>query len=216
MRARGRDHHADRDADGGQHARGRQHPPDVGEPRRQAALDEDDGQRDRAEMVGEQIVLEMQPEPVLADDDADAEEQAAGWVSRPWWPRAWRRCWPATRARRPAIPDTAAAKSFHPAVNQYGHAWVSMTLCSESDGGPIEASRRADDRQTMRIGIAGAGAIGRSVALELLAYGHKILLIENNVRHYEPHTVPGRGLAAGRRVRAGLARRGGHADCATS
>jgi trk/ktr system potassium uptake protein len=54
-----------------------------------------------------------------------------------------------------------------------------------------EASDRADDRQAMRIGIAGAGAIGRSVALELLAYGHKILLIENNVRHYEPQTVPG-------------------------
>ena len=42
----------------------------------------------------------------------------------------------------------------------------------------------------MRVGIAGAGAIGRSVALELLAYGHKILLIENNIRHYEPLTVP--------------------------
>ncbi|RDH77552.1 TrkA family potassium uptake protein [Mycolicibacterium moriokaense] len=42
----------------------------------------------------------------------------------------------------------------------------------------------------MRIGIAGAGAIGRSVALELLAYGHKLLLIESNVRHYEPQTVP--------------------------
>ncbi|OBA90531.1 potassium transporter TrkA [Mycobacteriaceae bacterium 1482268.1] len=42
----------------------------------------------------------------------------------------------------------------------------------------------------MRIAIAGAGAIGRSVAMELLAYGHKILLIENNVRHYEPLTVP--------------------------
>lgn len=54
-----------------------------------------------------------------------------------------------------------------------------------------EASNRADDRQTMRIGIAGAGAIGRSVAMELLAYGHKILLIENNIRHYEPQTVPG-------------------------
>jgi trk/ktr system potassium uptake protein len=53
------------------------------------------------------------------------------------------------------------------------------------------SSHRADDRQTMRIGIAGAGAIGRSVALELLAYGHKILLIEQDVRHYEPHTVPG-------------------------
>lgn len=54
-----------------------------------------------------------------------------------------------------------------------------------------ELSTRADGRQTMRVGIAGAGAIGRSVAMELLAYGHKILLIENNVRHYEPLTVPG-------------------------
>ena len=53
-----------------------------------------------------------------------------------------------------------------------------------------EASHRADEHQTMRIGIAGAGAIGRSVAQELLAYGHKVLLIENNVRHYEPQTVP--------------------------
>jgi trk system potassium uptake protein len=53
------------------------------------------------------------------------------------------------------------------------------------------ASNRGDQRPMMRIGIAGAGAIGRSVALELLAYGHKILLIENNVRHYEPNTVPG-------------------------
>src|SRR6476619_7453502 len=54
-----------------------------------------------------------------------------------------------------------------------------------------ESSSRADERQTMRVGIAGAGAIGRSVALELLAYGHKILLIENNIRHYEPLSVPG-------------------------
>ena len=42
----------------------------------------------------------------------------------------------------------------------------------------------------MRVGIAGAGAVGRSVAQELLDYGHKVLLIEHNIRHYEPHTVP--------------------------
>ncbi|MGE2692837.1 potassium channel family protein [Mycolicibacterium pulveris] len=42
----------------------------------------------------------------------------------------------------------------------------------------------------MRIGIAGAGAIGRSVAQELIDYGHKVLLIEHSVRHYEPQTVP--------------------------
>jgi trk system potassium uptake protein len=43
----------------------------------------------------------------------------------------------------------------------------------------------------MRVGIAGAGAVGRSVAQELLDYGHKVLLIEHDVRHYEPQTVPG-------------------------
>jgi trk system potassium uptake protein TrkA len=53
-----------------------------------------------------------------------------------------------------------------------------------------EESGRVDERPKMRIGIAGAGAIGRSVAQELLGYGHKVLLIEHNVRHYEPHTVP--------------------------
>lgn len=42
----------------------------------------------------------------------------------------------------------------------------------------------------MRIGIAGAGAVGRSVAQELLDGGHKVLLIERNPRRYEPHTVP--------------------------
>lgn len=68
-----------------------------------------------------------------------------------------------------------------------GHYGVVFRIRRRSE----EAPKPADEHQTMRIGIAGAGAIGRSVALELLAYGHKILLIENNVRHYEPHTVPG-------------------------
>ncbi len=68
-------------------------------------------------------------------------------------------------------------------MGQYG---VVFRIRRRSDHG----ADRDDERQAMRIGIAGAGAIGRSVALELLAYGHKILLIENNVRHYEPKTVP--------------------------
>ena len=75
MCARRGDRHADPHADRGQNARGRQHPPDVGEPGRQAAFDQDDRQRDGAEVVGEQIVLEVQPDPVLADDDADPEEK---------------------------------------------------------------------------------------------------------------------------------------------
>jgi trk system potassium uptake protein len=50
------------------------------------------------------------------------------------------------------------------------------------DGGVAE-------RKT-RIGIAGAGNVGRSVARELLGYGHKVLLIEREHRKFEPHTVP--------------------------
>lgn len=42
----------------------------------------------------------------------------------------------------------------------------------------------------MRIGIAGAGNVGRSVAQELLDSGHKVLLIEQEQRRYEPETVP--------------------------
>jgi trk system potassium uptake protein len=53
-----------------------------------------------------------------------------------------------------------------------------------------KGAEAADERQMMRVGIAGAGAVGRSVAQELLDYGHKVLLIEHNVGHYEPHTVP--------------------------
>src|SRR5258705_5465134 len=53
-----------------------------------------------------------------------------------------------------------------------------------------EESKHADERQMMRVGIAGAGAVGRSVAQELVDYGHKVLLIEHNAGHYEPHTVP--------------------------
>ncbi|MEZ0384177.1 TrkA family potassium uptake protein [Mycobacterium sp. pW045] len=43
----------------------------------------------------------------------------------------------------------------------------------------------------MRVGIAGAGAVGRSVARELIGDGHRVLLIERNPAHYEPHSVPG-------------------------
>jgi trk system potassium uptake protein TrkA len=42
----------------------------------------------------------------------------------------------------------------------------------------------------MRIAIAGAGALGRSVARELLDNGHKVLLIERDPRKYEPQSVP--------------------------
>jgi trk system potassium uptake protein TrkA len=41
----------------------------------------------------------------------------------------------------------------------------------------------------MRIAIAGAGNVGRSVARELLGYGHKVLLIERQRRKFEPDTA---------------------------
>jgi trk system potassium uptake protein len=43
----------------------------------------------------------------------------------------------------------------------------------------------------MRIGIAGAGAVGRSVAQELVDNGHRVLLIERDPANYEPRAVPG-------------------------
>ncbi|BDB41039.1 putative potassium uptake protein [Mycobacterium kiyosense] len=42
----------------------------------------------------------------------------------------------------------------------------------------------------LRIGIAGAGNVGRSVAQELLDNGHKVLLIERERRNFVPHKVP--------------------------
>jgi trk system potassium uptake protein TrkA len=50
--------------------------------------------------------------------------------------------------------------------------------------------RRGAEGGAMRIAVAGAGAVGRSVAQELLDDGHKVLLIERNPSHYEPQSVP--------------------------
>ncbi|WP_433270389.1 potassium channel family protein [Actinosynnema sp. CS-041913] len=41
----------------------------------------------------------------------------------------------------------------------------------------------------MRIAIAGAGAVGRSIAAELVADGHQVMLIERDRANFEPHTV---------------------------
>jgi trk system potassium uptake protein TrkA len=42
----------------------------------------------------------------------------------------------------------------------------------------------------MRVAIAGAGAVGRSIALRLLAMDHKVLLIELRRPSYRPELVP--------------------------
>jgi trk system potassium uptake protein len=41
----------------------------------------------------------------------------------------------------------------------------------------------------VRVSIAGAGAVGRSIAAELIAGGHKVMLIEREQSQFEPHTV---------------------------
>lgn len=42
----------------------------------------------------------------------------------------------------------------------------------------------------MRVAIAGAGAVGRSIARELVGYGHQIMLIERNAQNVNPSYVP--------------------------
>lgn len=42
----------------------------------------------------------------------------------------------------------------------------------------------------MRIAVAGAGAVGRSIAQNLLALGHQVLLIESHRGSYHPDAVP--------------------------
>lgn len=41
----------------------------------------------------------------------------------------------------------------------------------------------------MRVAIAGAGAVGRSIATELIAADHQVMLIEREGNQFEPHTV---------------------------
>jgi trk system potassium uptake protein TrkA len=43
----------------------------------------------------------------------------------------------------------------------------------------------------MRVTIAGAGAVGRSIAAELLEFGHQVMLIERDIDQFDPHEVEG-------------------------
>ncbi|BBG01662.1 MULTISPECIES: potassium channel family protein [Pseudonocardia] len=42
----------------------------------------------------------------------------------------------------------------------------------------------------MRVAIAGAGAVGRSIALELVESGHRVMLIERELTQIDPTAVP--------------------------
>jgi trk system potassium uptake protein len=43
----------------------------------------------------------------------------------------------------------------------------------------------------MRVAIAGAGAVGRSIAAELVEYGHDVMLLERDERNLKRDIVPG-------------------------
>jgi trk system potassium uptake protein TrkA len=43
----------------------------------------------------------------------------------------------------------------------------------------------------MRVAIVGAGAVGRSIASELLHNGHSVMLIEKEARKVRTRSVPG-------------------------
>jgi trk system potassium uptake protein len=43
----------------------------------------------------------------------------------------------------------------------------------------------------MRVAIAGAGAVGRSIARELIEHGHHVLLIDKNPDKVDPKRIPG-------------------------
>ncbi len=42
----------------------------------------------------------------------------------------------------------------------------------------------------MRVAIAGAGAVGRSIAKELLEAGHEVLLIDKSAKAIKVYSVP--------------------------
>ncbi len=42
----------------------------------------------------------------------------------------------------------------------------------------------------MKVAIAGAGAVGRSIARELIRSNHDVMLIERKIEHVEPESVP--------------------------
>ena len=71
----------------------------------------------------------------------------------------------------------------------------------DTDSEAAEAAfRNRPEGGLMRVTIAGAGSVGRSVARELLDNGHEVLLIDRDPsRHQEGVGVQGR-MAARRRV----------------
>ena len=95
------------------------------------------------------------------------------------------------------LPD---AKTVIQASDQVYIAAVSGP-CRRSGGGRGLPPRRtradlARGGPLMKVAIAGAGAVGRSIARELIENGHEVTLIERNAEHIDVDAIPRRALAS--------------------
>ena len=81
-------------------------------------------------------------------------------------------------------------------------------LMRDEDSDSAERPSQPPGRALMRVAIAGAGNVGRSIAAELLDNGHEVLLIDKDPGRHQVDTVPEGGVAAGRRLRDHLPRGG--------
>ena len=69
------------------------------------------------------------------------------------------------------------------------------------DAPPAATVRAPSRRNRMRVVIAGAGSVGRSIARELLHNGHQVLLMDKERKDVQASKSPRRQLAARRRLR---------------
>ena len=90
------------------------------------------------------------------------------------------------RLRGPAGSGVRARTGHGPA----GRRRAARGRPGERPGPDRGGVRHAGRRALMRIAIAGAGAVGRSIAGELLENGHEVLLIDNSPKSIKVDSVP--------------------------
>ena len=88
------------------------------------------------------------------------------------------------------------------------HVLASADRCCDEVS--ADARRPAAGRGgLMRVAIAGAGKVGRSIAAELIENGHEVMLIDKDPETIRPDSIPGAQWLRRRRLRAGRAGEGG-------
>ena len=106
-----------------------------------------------------------------------------------------RRCPPCEEAhRRPGrVPDPArrGPAADGPTPSSRTATWSTWCMLRDGtlDGGRVPTRHRAEEA-VMRVAIAGAGNVGRSIAAELLENGHEVLLIDKDPRAIKAESVP--------------------------